>query len=169
MALTLEQVIEHNRRFPVSGADLRPKIEQALGEGGGAANRNCSLKPGDGPASSLVCAAKPSQNPRNERPARPPILNKTERRFRDILLARNYAPVLEQAITLRLDPPFTSYRPDLAVFELGKFVFWEVKAPHRFARAGIAKAACAAKTYPRLTFRLAMWTAQGWKETTLSP
>lgn len=97
-----------------------------------------------------------------------PLLNKTEKRWCSVLEARGYK-VMKQAITLKLDPPFTSYRPDLAVLEVDMLVFYEVKAPHRFARAGIAKAACAAKTYPGFTFRLAMWTKEGWKESVLTP
>ena len=99
-----------------------------------------------------------------------PLLNKTEQRWLAVLRSRNYGPILEQAITLRLDSPFKSYRADLATFENGQLVLWECKAPHRFARAGIAKAACAAKTYPSFKFVLAMWdTKTGWKETVLSP
>ena len=94
-------------------------------------------------------------------------LNKTEQRWCDVLEGRGYK-VMRQAITLRLDPPFTSYRPDLAVFEVGRLVFWEVKARHRFARAGIAKTACAAKTYPCLQFKLALWTGETWQESTFS-
>ena len=97
-----------------------------------------------------------------------PLLNKTETRFRDILKARGYI-VYEQAFTLRLDQPFKSYRPDLAYIRDRELVFVEIKAPHRFARAGIAKAACAAKTYPFLRFELAMWTGGEWKESVLSP
>jgi hypothetical protein len=108
-------------------------------------------------------ATAPRQTPKQ------PLLNKTEQRFRDYLSVKGIHPIFEQAITLRLDQPFKSYRPDLAVFEDGRLVFWEVKAPHRFARAGIAKAACAAKTYPLFTFRLAMRTKEGWKESVLSP
>ena len=99
-----------------------------------------------------------------------PSLNKTERRCRDILLARGYRPILEQAITLRLDPPFKSYRPDLAyVKESTHLVFCEVKGPHRFREKGIAKAALAAKTYPMFRFELFEWTDRGWKESVLSP
>ncbi len=96
-----------------------------------------------------------------------PLSNKTERRFRAILEAREYNPIWEQAITLRLDAPFTSYRPDYATFKGGYLWFYEVKAPHRFARAGIAKAALAAKTYPQFKFILAMWEDGQFKETVL--
>ena len=95
-------------------------------------------------------------------------LNKTEQRWCDVLEGRGYK-VMRQAITLRLDPPFTSYRPDLAVFEEGQLVLWEVKAKHRFARAGIAKTACASKTYPCFKFKLALWdNSKGWLESEFS-
>ena len=103
------------------------------------------------------------------RPARIRKSNKTEQRCRDILLARGYHPVLEQAITLRLDFPFTSYRPDLAYMKGTYLTLVECKAPHRFREKGIAKAALAAKTYPMFRFELFDWTATGWKESVLSP
>jgi hypothetical protein len=77
--------------------------------------------------------------------------------------------VLEQAITLRLDPPFTSYRPDLAYMRGTCLALVEVKGPHRFREKGIAKAALAAKTYPMFRFELFDWTKEGWKESVLSP
>ena len=97
-----------------------------------------------------------------------PLLNKTEQRWCNILEGRGFT-VMRQAITLALSPPFKSYRPDLAVFEEGRLVLWEVKAKHRFREKGIAKAALAAKTYPQLRFKLADWTGAGWKESVLSP
>ncbi len=95
-------------------------------------------------------------------------LNKTEARYRDLLKARGRTLILEQAITLSLDPPFRSYRPDLAFIDpAGALWLYEVKGPHRFRRAGIAKVALAAKTYPMFQFILAEWTKEGWKETSL--
>lgn len=96
-------------------------------------------------------------------------LNKTEQRCRDLLLERGYYPILEQAITLRLDPPFTSYRPDLVYVKGTHLTLVEVKGPHRFREKGIAKAALAAKTYPMFRFELFDWTNKGWKESVLSP
>jgi len=96
-----------------------------------------------------------------------PLMNKTELRWAAELKARQIGYVLEQAITLRLDPPFKSYRPDIAVVCAGEVRFWEVKAPHRFAQKGIAKAALAAKTYPQFEFTLAMWDGKRWEETKL--
>ena len=108
-------------------------------------------------------ATAPRQTPKQ------PLLNKTEQRCRDILMARGYE-VLEQAITLRLDPPFKSYRPDLAYpHHRWGLVFVEVKGPHRFREKGIAKAALAAKTYPMFRFLLFDLTKDGWKESVLSP
>ena len=97
-------------------------------------------------------------------------LNKTETRYRDLLRARGETTILEQAITLALDPPFRSYRADLVTVDLegeGILHFYEVKGNHRFKRAGIAKVALASKTYPFFTFFLAEWTKEGWKETVL--
>lgn len=111
----------------------------------------------------------PTAGPKPAAHVASPLLNKTEQRFRDLLLARGYHPILEQAITLRLDPPFKSYRPDLAYIKGTYLVLVEVKAPHRFSRAGIAKAALAAKTYPMFRFELFMWTKAGWKEFLLTP
>ncbi len=97
------------------------------------------------------------------------ILNKTETRARDILRARQYSPIWEQAITLKLDPPFKSYRPDLAHMSTLSDVLTliEVKGPHRFRRAGIAKAALAAKTYPQFRFELWDWKDGQFKVTIL--
>ena len=94
-------------------------------------------------------------------------MNKTESRYCIILEARGLK-VLMQAITLRLDPPYKSYKPDLAY--LGQFglTFVEVKGPHRFREKGIAKVALAAKTYPQFRFELADWTGDRWVETVLA-
>lgn len=84
------------------------------------------------------------------------------------MVSRGVVGILEQAITLRLDPPFKSYRPDLAYINCtGGLVFTEVKGPHRFRRAGIAKAALAAKTYPHFLFVLVEWDGHQWKESVL--
>lgn len=141
--MTLQEVEAHNRRFPVPGQTRKP-------------DGVVSIPPNPADAVQPILAPKKA------------LLNKTEKRWCAVLEGRGYK-VMKQAITLRLDPPFSSYRPDLACFEEGQLVVWEVKAPHRFARAGIAKAACAAKTYSCFTFKLAMWTKEGWKESVLSP
>ena len=100
----------------VSDPRLRQRLLEALQ---GATPLDIPPKPTD--------ATAPRQTPAR------PILNKTERRCRDILLARGYSPILEQAITLRLDQPFTSYRPDLAyIHPRWGLVLVEVKGPHRF-------------------------------------
>jgi len=98
-----------------------------------------------------------------------PRLNKTETRWKAVLESRGVTGIMEQAITLRLDPPFKSYKPDLAYHTpTGGLCFVEVKGPHRFRKAGIAKAALAAKTYPQFRFELADWTGKEWKESVLS-
>ncbi len=74
---------------------------------------------------------------------------------------------MKQAITLRLDPPFQRYTPDLAFIANGILVLIEVKGLHRFRRAGIAKAALAAKTYPQFLFKLYEWINNDWKITLL--
>ena len=96
-------------------------------------------------------------------------LNKTEARYRD-RIRLNYGKIFEQAITLAIDPPFRSYRPDLAAFEESTLHVFEVKAEHRFKEKGIAKAALAAKQWPNIVFHLALWTINKvWKESILPP
>lgn len=95
-------------------------------------------------------------------------MNKLETRYRDYLASVVPYKILEQAITLALDPPFKSYRPDLAYCDTnGELRFFEVKGPHRFREKGIAKAALAAKTYPMFKFYLCEWKEKKWKETIL--
>lgn len=102
-------------------------------------------------------------------------LNKRETLCKAILVSRGITEIMEQAITLRLDPPFKSYTPDLAYWDRGvwqghgRLILVEVKGPHRFRRAGIAKAALAAKTYPQFHFELFDWDGKQWKESVLSP
>lgn len=112
------------------------------------------------------------QPPKRIRQSTKPLLNKTEQRYCDLLEARGCGPIFKQAFTLRLDPPYKSYKPDLAYFGDKGFIaltFVEVKGPHRFRKAGIAKAALAAKTYPQFRFELADWTGKEWKESVLTP
>lgn len=97
-----------------------------------------------------------------------PLLNKTEQRCCDHLESNGFR-VRKQAITLRLDPPYKSYRPDLAyVSVIYGLIFVETKGPHRFREKGIAKAALAAKTYPEFRFELWDWDGKKWKTTVLS-
>lgn len=106
--------------------------------------------------------------PRIRKPRAPkPLLNGLETKWCSIIVCRGFTP-LKQAITLRLDPPYRSYTADLAYISYDdKLVLVEVKGPHRFRRAGIAKAALAAKTYPCFRFELADWDGKQWTETTL--
>ena len=99
-----------------------------------------------------------------------PLLNQTEQRCYDMLVNGCWK-IFKQSFTLRLDPPYRSYTPDLAYIrdEFGALVFVEVKGPHRFRRAGIAKAALAAKTYPQFRFELFEWANGEWKESVLTP
>ncbi len=97
-----------------------------------------------------------------------PLLNVTEQKYYDRLA--QFYKVFKQAITLRMDPPFARYTPDLAYIDSrGALVFVEVKGPHRFREKGIAKAALAAKTYPMLRFELAEWTGHDFKVSILTP
>ncbi len=106
--------------------------------------------------------------PKRIRQSAKPLLNRTEQRYCDRLEGCG-VKVFKQAITLRLDPPYKSYKPDLAfVSDVFGLVFVEIKGPHRFRRAGIAKAALAAKTYPQFRFELADWVNGEWKESVLS-
>ncbi len=109
-----------------------------------------------------------SEKQKRIRQSSKPILNKTEQRYFELLASQGRS-VLKQAITLRLDPPYKSYRPDLAYLSQAGLCLVEVKGPHRFRKAGIAKAALAAKTYPWFHFVLADWTGTEWKESVLSP
>ena len=95
-------------------------------------------------------------------------MNHTELRCQALLESRGVVNIMQQAITLRLDPPFKSYRPDLAYLGTSGLVLVEVKGEHRFKRAGIAKAALAAKTYPQFRFELFEWDSKTWKESVLS-
>lgn len=97
-----------------------------------------------------------------------PRLNKRETLWKAVLVERGTIGLCEQAITLRLDPPFKSYTPDLAYVDEAGLVLVEVKGPHRFREKGIAKAALAAKTYPQFRFELADWTGKEWKESVFS-
>ena len=108
------------------------------------------------------------KQPKRIRQSSKPLLNKTECRWLEILTSRGVVGVMAQAITLRLDPPFQSYRPDLAYLGASGLTFVECKGPHRFREKGIAKAALAAKTYPQFRFELVEWTGSEWKESVLS-
>lgn len=95
-------------------------------------------------------------------------LNQTEQRYKERMIAQGITDIREQAITLKLDPPFKSYRADLSYVTMhNSLCLVEVKGPHRFRRAGIAKVALAAKTYPEFAFLLAEWDGKEWKETGL--
>lgn len=98
-----------------------------------------------------------------------PLLNATEDEWARLLGMQGVTGIMKQAITLRMDPPYKSYRPDLAYIGKYGLTFVEVKGPHRFREKGIAKAALAAKTYPQFRFELAEWTGSKWKESVLSP
>jgi hypothetical protein len=150
-------------------------VKKEFGAGGIAESRRDSGQSGK-PSRTSPLEIQRESEPVSARPARPsqrirkatkPLLNKTETRCRDILLARGYQPVLEQAITLRLDTPFRSYRPDLAYMRGTYLTLVEIKGPHRFREKGIAKAALAAKCYPMFRFELWDWTDKGWKESVL--
>ena len=152
---------------------LRQRVLKILRAGGGVEEtRNHEVEQGskNGTKTGGDLGAKPQTHSRiDDRPARRSrLLNKTEQRWCNVLEYGGYQ-VLKQAITLGLDPPFTSYRPDLAYFKGNSLTFVEVKGPHRFREKGIAKAALAAKTYPMFRFELAEWTGEGWKESLLSP
>jgi hypothetical protein len=97
-----------------------------------------------------------------------PLMNLTEQKCQALLECRGVVGIMQQAITLRLGPPFKSYRPDLAYLGASGLVFVEAKGQHRFRRAGIAKVALAAKTYPQFRFELFEWDGKAWKESVLS-
>lgn len=88
---------------------------------------------------------------------RKPLLNQTETYCLMQLEANGHRNIMKQAITLRLDPPFKRYTPDLAYMQGTYLTLIEVKGPHRFREKGIAKAALAAKTYPMFRFELWDW------------
>lgn len=109
-----------------------------------------------------------SAPPKRIRQSSKPVLNGLETKWLAILTSRGVTGIMKQAITLRLDPPYKSYTADLAYLGANGLRLVEVKGPHRFRRAGIAKAALAAKTYPQFVFELADWTGKEWKESVLS-
>jgi len=97
-----------------------------------------------------------------------PLLNELEKSWRNVLIASGHK-VLEQAITLRLDPPFKRYRPDLAYQLHGTLVLVECKGHHRFREKGIARVALAAKTYPMFRFELVERNGVDWKISAMTP
>lgn len=140
---------------------VRRRIEDALGAGSTKAGSSNPPPCGGGPGKF------PGVADRSACPSSRPRLNKTELRWLAILENRGHKPIWQQAITLALDPPFRSYRPDLAYIRGTYLTLVEVKGPHRFREKGIAKAALAAKTYPQFRFELAEWTGNSWKESVL--
>ena len=143
----------------IDGRAYSPKHPLVKASLGGLATGEGSHSESEAP--SLMKGLRPAKRIRE--------LNKTEARWADVLAGRGYSPVLKQCITLALDPPFTSYRPDLAYWKRQGLIFVEVKGEHRFKEKGIAKVALAAKTYPMFRFELVQWTGTEWKESVMTP
>ena len=138
--------------------------------GGGSVSSQCrGLRvPGKESPVDLAASSAVGARPSRIRQSSKPLMNHTELRCQALLESRGVVNIMQQAITLRLDPPFKSYRPDLAYLGTSGLVLVEVKGEHRFKRAGIAKAALAAKTYPQFRFELFEWDSKTWKESVLS-
>ena len=90
-------------------------------------------------------------------------LNKTEARWRDVLVSRKYRPVWEQAIRLKLAERL-HYTPDFASILCGVLTFWEVKGAFERDDA-IVKLKSAAKLFPDFNFIKAQWKNGKWTET----
>jgi len=91
------------------------------------------------------------------------LLNKTEARWRDVLIGRGYGPVWEMAIRLKL-AHHTTFLPDFAVMRTNRLTFYEVKGGFIREDAWI-KLKLAAHLYPEFDFVMAQWTDMGWVET----
>ncbi len=94
-------------------------------------------------------------------------LNKTERRYYEILKARErrneVVKVRVFPITLRLADN-TRYTPDFSAVVKGRFVFFEIKGA--FIREdGWLKLKMAAAEYPEFDFVMAQWAKGEWIET----
>lgn len=157
-------------KLPLSASTLArnlppPVTADACGELVRSPARAGDAGPESGSNSNARVAAKRSKRIRQ---SSKPLLNKLEEKCKELLKDRGIVGILEQAITLKLDTPFRSYRPDLAFLDRSGLTFIEVKGPHRFRRAGIAKVALAAKSYPQFRFVLFDWIGDRWKEVVLS-
>lgn len=90
-------------------------------------------------------------------------LNKTERRFLEVLRGRDYRHIGIQDITLRLGFD-TRYTPDFSTVDQdGVFAFWEAKG---FMRDDArVKLYVAAKQFPFFVFFMVRWENGQWNET----
>lgn len=95
-------------------------------------------------------------------------LNKTERRFLQILRARHGREnVGIQNITLKIADD-CRYSPDFSVTRLGRITFWEVKGG--FMREdGFIKLKVAARAFPEFLFVLAQYKDKAWTEKEVAP
>lgn len=96
------------------------------------------------------------------------LLNKTERRWLDVLRARNYSHVLVKPITLKLGHD-CRYTPDLVTADLaGLVTVWEVKGAYVYEKA-MYKPRMAAHMFPFFRFVLAQWKDNQWTESLIKP
>jgi len=95
-------------------------------------------------------------------------LNKTERRYYEILQRRRIRSLKVHALRLKLAYRDT-YTPEFSgVDEQGRFTIWEVKGP--FIREDAwQKLKMAARSFPEFRFIMAQWDGKQWEETWIRP
>ncbi len=104
-----------------------------------------------------------------------PKLNKTETLWKQELERRGHKIIIAQQITFKLANG-VCYRPDLVTIDipwtgvgfsdrrLVEITCWETKAPHRFAKASLAKPKLAAKEFPWIRWKLIRRDKNIWTE-----
>lgn len=96
------------------------------------------------------------------------LLNKTERRWLDVLRGRNYSHVMVKPITLKLGHD-CRYTPDLVTADTaGLVTIWEVKGAYVYEKA-MYKPRMAARMFPFFRFVLAQWKDGQWTESLIKP
>jgi hypothetical protein len=95
-------------------------------------------------------------------------LNKTERRWLDVLRSRNFVGLGIQSLTLKLGHD-CRYTPDFITCDVaGLVTLWEVKGPWIYEKA-MYKPRTAARQFPWFRFVLAQWKTGQWTETLIKP
>lgn len=171
MAFTQEQVDAHNARVLAS----RESYAQRVANRGGktmAMNTAIAKHVAENPeANVLVAGIERNLNIKRAEPKKRELMNGTETIWHAELLRRYPMDggwtVLCQAITIRLGD-LLNYRPDFAIIAPPAsgwpITFYETKAPHRFATAGLTKVKAAAALCPWARFVFVMRDRGQWLE-----
>lgn len=170
MAFTQEQVDAHNARVLAS----RESYAQRVANRGGktmVVNAAIAKHIAENPeANVLVVGIDRNLNIKRVAPKKRELMNATEKLWHAELLRRYPVgneggwTVLCQAITISLGDRL-SYRPDFAVITRGGLItFYETKAPHRFAAAGLTKVKAAAALFHWARFVFVMRDKGSWTE-----